>query len=191
MGSRYGVFGWFFLSTFVLASVSLVFAGCDRSAGAPKDGGAPDADAMTALQLPGCLRDLYARCLPATAQCHTSTDDRGKPVEGCLSSGERFEFSESSWPTAEPACNTLYTRKLFKSDGTLCYSYEYYRDAKYCESLHETWRDATGQAVATSSSGINERSITCEASGETLSCKGNTCPDVRGIVCVAGSCPFN
>jgi hypothetical protein len=118
-------------------------------------------------------------------------DDVGKPVDGCFSSGERFEFSESFHPSAEPSCQTLYTRKLFKADGTLCYSYEYYDDGGLCESRHETWRDATGQAVATSLVGGLGSRITCAASGEVLSCTGNACPSRDAIVCVAGTCPIN
>jgi hypothetical protein len=166
--------------------VLLIGVACDHG-----NSGATDASATP--ELPGCLRDLISPC-PTTGACRFQGDDAGTSRMSCYPSGVRTEDSQSPYPTAEPACQTLYTQKVFKADGTLCYTSAYFRSAGLCESTYYTWTDAAGQVVATGITGINGLSITCKTSDESLSCGYSVapkCPEVPGEVrfCEAGACP--
>jgi hypothetical protein len=182
-----------------LAVGLLTSVACDHSNSGAADASAADAsaaDASVTLELPACLRDLIAPC-PTTGACRFQGDDAGTSRMSCYSSGVRTEDRQSLHLSAEVGCQTLYTQKVFKADGTLCYTSAYFMDAGLCESTHYTWTDAADQVVATGLYGSTGLSITCETSDESLSCTGSVasrCPEVPAqhpffSLCEAGACP--
>jgi len=123
------------------------------------------------LALPECLRSLIASCAPQGA-CVASGTVEASDI--CFDSGVR-----ATWATvdvADPtACNLgVRTVTIAKADGAPCYSIESRIDSSLgCEGARYTWKDASGQVVATGQRDYDSNtSITCATTNEVVGCKG-------------------
>jgi hypothetical protein len=95
-----------------------------------------------------------------------------------------------------------------KNDGSLCYTFEDQPVDHDCSERDWTWKDATGQVVATGILGVADggyATITCAVGGAWTHCEpsgaqplccsvspygGDACPGgVSSPACTAGSCP--
>ena len=123
------------------------------------------------LQLPGCLSDLLASC-PTAGTCSFSSSATGEPPEVCFASGVHAAFSSMDAPDA---CNVgVHIVTVTTAAGTPCYSMESFVDSgMVCEGVRYTWKDASGQVVATAvENGFSTPRlvVTCASSGEKRSC---------------------
>jgi hypothetical protein len=64
-----------------------------------------------------------------------------------------------------------------KADGSPCYSFESHADPDMaCTGFRFTWKDASGQVVATGTfnpDALPDTTVTCAGTGEVLSCNRN------------------
>jgi hypothetical protein len=174
------------------------------------DGGVPT------LELPKCVSDLLAAC-PTTGSCVRSENDAGQ-VDMCYGvdggagggGGVRTVFTPSHDPAMDCGFTGAGTTVVSKADGSPCYSFEAHEPQTMdCETHTWTWRDASGQVVATGSltfvphltsqitcavggakTTCTERAQSpstscCNVSASGLSCQAGAQPST----CVAGACP--
>jgi hypothetical protein len=85
----------------------------------------------------------------------------------------------ATWATVDvgdpTACNIgVRVVTVAKADGSPCYSVESRIDASLvCEGALYTWKDASGQVVATGERDYDSKiSITCTTTNEAVHCKG-------------------
>jgi hypothetical protein len=174
------------------------------------DGGTTDAAGTTgtagtgaggsagAHQLPSCFLNLFAAC-PTEGACQRDN----ATGNSCYPSGVKVAAKRGSLLCGTAAPNSDVFQDVFKPDGTLCYTTQYSL-LRGCESGEMTWRNASGDVVATRSSGPGEPgtshyTFACPDSGETLSftCPAfvpggcSTTPDSQpgGDCTSGGSCP--
>jgi hypothetical protein len=108
----------------------------------------------------------------------------------------------------EKACQGVLVVQIAKSDGSPCYSFESYTDnGTFCEVSRYTWKDPSGQVVASGWGSQNGAEITCMTGSTAKTCTNpsagpwNACCDVTEFgaaacpsavrlgSCSAGSCP--
>jgi hypothetical protein len=147
------------------------------------------------LELPACVKNLVAAC--ATTGTCTSEGTAGTVSDLCFASGVRASFTGEFAGTSGSK-----TVSVTKADGSPCYSFE--TSLHGGEQLQYTWKDATGQVVATGSNsggfGTPSVQIMCAGGGETKTCdfSTDTCCDltnlgnatcVSPVSCTSGTCP--
>ncbi len=153
-------------------------------------GSACSRDARTVEEL-SCLQTLFAQC-PLVGSCQASSGDMGASAL-CLDSGvRRITDPVGNACGAVPSGVQRSLTRVFKANGSLCYSYEYDCDCSQgCESATFVWKDARGIVVASGGEGRNA-SVQC-TTGESCSSDENTFPGCHPVLpeldCVAGSCP--
>jgi hypothetical protein len=193
-----------------LACSSGTLSGGTGGGGGANAGGSSGGRYPDPLALPSCVSDLLSAC-PPSGSCVYGVTDAGQ------SSGICFEGGARATTTTVPmqySCDgpVLTIVTVTKPDGSPCYSVEHYRDQLTdCTQTKWTWKDASGQVVATAGvflQGTASGQITCAASGEKTSCVemqpdklpsgccwvsdygGEACPDgVKTLACVPGNCP--
>ncbi len=149
--------------------------------------GAGGAGASGVLALPGCVRDLAASC-PTTGAC-TSTAARDSV---CFAGGTRAVTTGSACNATDAPVVTAVTTPA----GAACYTFErVLHRGMACENGTLTWKNASGQVVATGSFGGGsfgaQVSISCAAGGETSECKGPECSRALPFptdACTEGTC---
>src|SRR5262245_9581232 len=143
-----------------------------RSGGGP--GGRPGAGGAAggALQLPGCITSLFASC-PPEGTCVNGFTDAGSLSDTCFDSGVHASRGSVANALACRGSATQVTR-VTTADGSPCYSFESYADPDMaCTGFRFTWKDASGQVVATgvfNPDASPSTTVTCTNSGEALSC---------------------
>jgi hypothetical protein len=146
-----------------------------RSGGGP--GGRPGTGGAGggALLLPDCVTSLLASC-PPEGTCVIGVADAGTLSDVCFASGVHASFTSVSNGTSCRGGSTRVTQ-VTKSDGSPCYSFESYADPDMaCTGFRFTWKDASGQMVATGTFNpdtIPNTMVTCAGTGEALSCNRN------------------
>jgi hypothetical protein len=131
-----------------------------------QDGGA----VTTVLALPSCLRDLLAPC--ATQGACTATTAPAGWGDFCFDSGVRA--SASTVTNAGLCGGTKSVMKVNKPDGTLCYTFESFRE-ETCQFWWGSWKDAAGNPVAQTVWGADPNwavDILCNETRETVGCDG-------------------
>ena len=119
------------------------WAGTDGSTGVAGTGGGGTGG--TGLQLPGCLRDLFATC-PMTAPCSYEPADASAPQHMCYASGASSVTEGFSCTTSGGGQTTV----VRKADGSLCYTRNASENvSQACEIESYRWTDASGALVAT------------------------------------------
>ena len=166
------------------------WAGTDGSTGVAGTGGGGTGG--TGLQLPGCLRDLFATC-PMTSPCTYEPSDAGTPQRMCFASGAR-SVTEGFFCTASGGGQTTV---VSKADGSLCYTLNQSGNQwQACEVESYRWTDASGALVATAT--VQGRSgfppgVTVGCSGSaatTISPNWEDAPALFGHeACSPGTCP--
>ncbi len=147
------------------------------------------------MQLP-CITALVAQC-PLTGTCQRET----RPVDGgtqdfraCYASG----VTVSGTNTPCIGADGVQTRAVRRSDGSLCFTYEArMRQINACETVFETYRNASGEIVAEGGgpyvAGSYLRCSTgevCRSIGSGTGGAGGTeCLVPFGTSCTSGSCP--
>ena len=196
------------LQAFIFGAL-LASVGCSSGgASSPgKDAGGIDA---TPLTLPGCVLDLLSTC-PVTAPCYSSSNN-GQLSKLCFAAATDAgaEVSASVGPAPPPTSGTadcwsqLVT--VVKADGSPCYSFEQHETSlSDCQEFTWTWKDASGQLVATGRRRHDEAtaSVTCASGGASTGCAepypgsccdvslygSVACPDgVNVAACTPGVC---
>ena len=172
---------------------------CDSQAHDGDDGGAVVSQAGAAarlaggangFELPSCVRDLWESC-GATGACRQQLGEDGLVQAYCFDSGARAEYAVNATCTAVGRSEL----RVMKPDGALCLTFEVSNviPGHACEHGDYTWRNAAGETVATGSfsSGMGtRRMITCSASGESVSCGPEDCPQRMpgDLECDVGDC---
>ena len=134
---------------------------------------------------PPCLRELFASC-PLTGSCRQSPPDGGSQ-QVCFASGVKQERTGAACGKSE--------LKVARADGSLCYTLEINNSGPTmaCERGTYTWKDASGQVVATGgfSCGAGCEEWAQCAGSDTVSECGNYCS--TGVtsppLCETGQCP--
>jgi hypothetical protein len=146
--------------------------GGGADAGGRSGGGPGGRGGGGALQLPGCVADLLASC-PPEGTCNIGITDAGVLADACFASGVHASFTSVE---NAPGCRGGATRvtRVTKPDGSPCYSFESYADPDMaCTGFRFTWKDASGQVVATgifNPDTTPNTMVTCTRSDETLIC---------------------
>lgn len=163
--------------------------------GGTEQGGAGQGGASAGMnggntKLPGCLQELFDSC-PAGA-CTYQNDDQGKADHYCYGNGVTGSYTFNHICMKEGDAHF----EVRKADGSLCYTVDTagVSNLQACEHGSLTWKDASGQVVATGSfsSGVGtHRSISCQTTTETYSCGPTDCPekDITQPDCQPGVCP--
>jgi hypothetical protein len=134
--------------------------------GAIGDGATGDGDAGAPFAVPQCLRDLFAAC-PLEGQC-VQTDLAAPQVRSCFDNGTEQLFVRGT------PCGI--DTRVYRGDGSLCYSASVGPANSACEGVVITWKDAEGAVVATAfyypngSSFAPSATITCAVGGEKSDC---------------------
>ncbi|HET6283621.1 MAG TPA: hypothetical protein VFH73_21885 [Polyangia bacterium] len=153
-------FRWFRpLLVFALAHVA---ASCETTQPLRNDSGS-GADGR--IQVPSCLRTLFAACL-TDGVCHSNTTDGGgPPTRYCFANGVQADYMRIG------ACegNGRVVLEVRKPDGALCYTNEV-AVGVICESQTFTWKDPSGRVIATGSSDMNATMLHCASGGESVNC---------------------
>ena len=120
-------------------------AGSSGTTGLAGSGIAGTGGGSPPLDLPGCLRDLFATC-SITGACTYQPSDAGTSPRLCHASG-------ASSVTTGSVCSTMgggQTIVVSKADGSVCYTLFHLGDtSQACESETYRWNDASGALVAT------------------------------------------
>jgi hypothetical protein len=113
----------------------------------------------------------------------------------------------SSRDDAKACSGHVDIREVTKADGSPCYTFEtYVSNGTACESIIYTWKDPSGQVIASGANGFsNLTTITCAATGESANCQGpqglppsggccgvtgfGTAACSDGVACSSGACP--
>jgi hypothetical protein len=137
--------------------------------GASGSGGAAGTDGIPAT--PGCLAPFAAAC-PIAGAC---TWGGGGVVAGddyryCFASGTQLtRHLTAACGSDPPVASEMNTVTVRKPDGSICYSLEWTCACQFeCEGM-VIWKDPAGKVVATGTTSVAGKSITCTASGETAS----------------------
>jgi hypothetical protein len=116
---------------------------------------------------------------PAEGECARTTVDAGS--EAVFASGVRATFTTQPMPQGSNYCfGTSTVVTVRKPDGSVCYSLESYAlQWQACEYTYLTWRDASGAAVASGSTGGHVPAAT------SITCGGasNDCPGLATSRC--------
>jgi hypothetical protein len=164
------------------------------------------------LRLPSCVSNLLSAC--PFSSCVYSARDGGQETF-CFGASAGADGGVRATLTSLSTafnCSTPTLLAVTKADGSPCYSFEDDEPTSLdCSGHTWTWKDASGQVVATGSSYYPNHSaqITCAAGGEKTSCGQSSppgtppstccgigiggsalCPDgLNPFGCAAGSCP--
>ena len=152
--------------------------GDDGHAGPSSDGG--DSGGTGRL---GCLGKLLDGCI-STDACRVSVPGQ---FPACYSDGTIVDFQVSNGCTGDGVGRATVTRP----DGSVCYTVEN-AIGYFCESETLTWKNASGQVVATGSFSGDSAKVTCaDGTPETI------CTGTEGCLgsfwyrpkCQQGACP--
>jgi hypothetical protein len=164
-------------------------ASAGGSSGSSGSSGSTDA-APGLVQLPSCLRDLYAGC-PATGACQAQKTDAGAPERICFTSGVKILYSGEQGCTDRGAMTLVQVRK---ASAAPCYTLEIAVSprASGCEQSMYTWRNPLGHIVASGTLQGAMLSVQCATDGAQFSCMGSGCPPEwfpQALpACTAGTC---
>ena len=149
------------------------------------------------MQLP-CITALVAQCpLTGTCQSETRPSDGGttQDFRACYASG----VTVSGTNTPCIGADGVQTRAVRRSDGSLCFTYEArMRQINACETVLETYRNASGEIVAEGGGPYVAGSyLRCTSTGEVCrsigsgagGAGGTECLVPFGTSCTSGSCP--
>ena len=182
----------------VLVTVTLVALGCSGGSpsGTPGTGGGGGigggggaggrggaGGSGESPPIPACLAPFAAAC-PIAGTCTWGGGSRVRrrlPFY-CFGSGTRLTREVTIACTTEPPMPTNEVNKVTvrKPDGSVCYTLEWTCACQFqCEGA-VTWKDPAGQVVATGTTSVAGKSITCAGSGETASAPCGPSPSEPG-----------
>jgi hypothetical protein len=151
-----------------------------------RDAGVPVRDAApppNACQFPKCVAALFADCMP-TGKCVQQRSMGGGGISSnvCYGNGVKLVTSVMGGRNATTAI------KVFKADGTLCYTVEPEQRGGGVNAV--LYRDASGQAVASATVDRNTLAVACTGTTTPQSVATSCQPGLQGSTngCGNGMC---